>query len=166
MTNQERNADWTMQCPHCDHVAKGFRDARSKEENPHWQLTWHVNAAHQDKLFLCPRRCEGGYAMHENERDFWSMDRGHRHCSYCGSAHPDDVIAGVEAGTVELGPTDKSYKSYLTGGTFKHAKFYFQHLSPEQMDRFIELHNSNKMKVGYPGRFYVKPFFCQYVDKR
>ena len=40
------------------------------------------------------------------------------------------------------------------------AKFYFQHLSPEQQDEFIELHNSRRMKIGYPGRFYALPFFA------
>lgn len=40
------------------------------------------------------------------------------------------------------------------------AKFYFQHLSPDQCDEFIELHNSKRMAIGYPGHFYVRPYFC------
>lgn len=40
------------------------------------------------------------------------------------------------------------------------AKFYFQHLSPDQCGEFIDLHNSKRMAVGYPGHFYVRPFFC------
>ncbi len=44
-----------------------------------------------------------------------------------------------------------------------HAKFYFQHLSPEQRTRFVELINERKMKVGMPGHFYVLPFFCKIV---
>lgn len=40
------------------------------------------------------------------------------------------------------------------------AKFYFQHLSVEQQQEFIELHNAHRMKIGYPGRFYVWPFFA------
>jgi len=39
------------------------------------------------------------------------------------------------------------------------TKFYFQHLSPEQQKRFIELLNARKIKLGMPGHFYVLPFF-------
>jgi len=95
----------------------------------------------------------------------------------------------LEAGTVEVIPTDKSYKLYLRndgGEEFKQsyrdcppdsectgpddcthwvtrdnpqAKFYFQHLSSEQQTRFIELLNEKKMKIGMPGYFYRLPFF-------
>lgn len=41
------------------------------------------------------------------------------------------------------------------------AKFYYQHLSEDQRDEFIELINSRRMQIGYPGRFYVLPFFAQ-----
>lgn len=40
------------------------------------------------------------------------------------------------------------------------AKFYFQHLSEQERGEFIDLHNSKRMVVGYPGHFYVRPFFC------
>jgi hypothetical protein len=40
------------------------------------------------------------------------------------------------------------------------AKFYYQHLSSEQKDQFIELVNTKRMKIGIPGHFYVLPFFC------
>lgn len=40
------------------------------------------------------------------------------------------------------------------------AKFYYQHLSPDQQREFIELYNGKQMKVGEPGHFYVWPFFC------
>ena len=40
-------------------------------------------------------------------------------------------------------------------------KFYFQHLDTQALrDRFIELHNAKKIKIGFPGHFYVRPFFC------
>lgn len=41
------------------------------------------------------------------------------------------------------------------------AKFYYQHLSAEQRAEFITLYNEGRMKVGYPGHFYVLPFFCR-----
>jgi hypothetical protein len=40
-----------------------------------------------------------------------------------------------------------------------HAKFYFQHLSVEQQQRFIDLLNAKKIKIGVPGYFYARPFF-------
>lgn len=40
------------------------------------------------------------------------------------------------------------------------AKFYFQHLSPEQRTEFIELHNARRMRIGYPGYFYQPPSFA------
>lgn len=45
------------------------------------------------------------------------------------------------------------------------AKFYFQHLDEDQSRRFVDLYNERtddgkrRMQVGYPGRFYVLPFF-------
>ena len=42
-----------------------------------------------------------------------------------------------------------------------HAKFYFQHLSQADRDRFIKLHNADKMNIGFPGHFYTMPFFCR-----
>lgn len=41
------------------------------------------------------------------------------------------------------------------------AKFYYQHLSAEQQQEFIDLVNTKQMKIGVPGHFYVLPFFTQ-----
>jgi hypothetical protein len=41
------------------------------------------------------------------------------------------------------------------------AKFYYQHLSFEQQQEFIELYNAKQMVIGYPGYFYARPYFCQ-----
>lgn len=97
----------------------------------------------------------------------------------------------IEAEEVELVPTDKSYKVYvnvLAGSKFTRefrdcpresrcsspeqcthwkteeitdSKFYFQHFSPKQRERFIELHNQKKLKLGEPGYFYTTPFFAR-----
>lgn len=43
-------------------------------------------------------------------------------CSYCGSLDPAILFARLEAGDVELGPTDKNYKVYVNnrgGAPFK-----------------------------------------------
>jgi hypothetical protein len=40
-----------------------------------------------------------------------------------------------------------------------HGKFYFMHLSDGHRTRFVELMNSGKLSLGFPGRFYVLPYF-------
>lgn len=45
-----------------------------------------------------------------------------------------------------------------------HTKFYFRHLSEEQMARFTQLHKERLLKFAYPGRFYVLPFFFRGRD--
>lgn len=114
----------------------------------------------------CPRRNHeiGPWEAGEN-LDTWDIrEQMHnglraRHCSFCGSLHPDDFMQAARDG-VELGPTDKSYKVYVNkpnGG----SKFYFQHLSPEQRAEFVELLNAKKLSIGYPGHFYSPPFFVR-----
>jgi hypothetical protein len=165
-----------------------------------------------DIEYRCPRRSESVLGSRSGN-DEWNERRpgAGRQCSYCGSLHPDDFFAAVEAGA-ELGPTDKSYKVYIDlpepnpdelrvisaasydmdedrrlkegwvpadqdamkkdgwGDGYKwvrlaprgpiiHGKFYFQHLSEEQMQRFIDFYNKKTMKIGYPGYFYSLPFF-------
>ncbi len=86
-------------------------------------------------------------------------------------------MSRLEQGTIELEPTDKNYKVYVRnshGEDFRQsfmvngalvtssspqAKFYFQHLTVEQCKRFVELYNERKLQFGYPGDFYVAPFF-------
>lgn len=118
----------------------------------------------------CPRRmAEYGPWERTESIDRWE-DRGGLvgqeaiglSCSFCGSLHPDRFLELIRKGWI-VGPTDKAYKAYLEppqadqGGN--RAKFYFPHLSPEQQDQFIELHNSRQMQIGYPGHFYVPPYF-------
>ena len=126
----------------------------------------------------CPRRSENPLVANRFPGpDEWLGDDT---CSYCGSLNPDVFMARLEAGDVRLEPTDKNYKVYVAneGGApfqqqYKDAvghswmtrqvqtvKFYFQHLSPEQQQRFVELYNSRKIKLTFPGHFYTLPFFC------
>lgn len=44
------------------------------------------------------------------------------------------------------------------------AKFYYQHLDDAQRDEFIGLVNDKAMRIGYPGYFYVLPFFATRME--
>jgi hypothetical protein len=103
----------------------------------------------------CPRRLnEFGPWDHTEGQDVPIRDR----CPFCGSLTGDAFMVRVRAGE-RLGPTDKSYKVYLDD-----AKFYFQHLSEDQRREFFELYRDGKLNVGYPGRFYVLPFFIRAAE--
>ena len=98
--------------------------------------------------------------------DAYQQIGGEERCSYCGAVSGDSFMAFAEAGG-QLGPTDKGYKVYLepTEGVQRPGmKFYFQHLSDEQRTRFIELINARTLKIGYPGYFYVLPYFCKRIS--
>ena len=75
-------------------------------------------------------------------------------CQYCGSLLPVEFMHRARLGT-ELEPTDKNYKVYLGDG----RKFYFQHLDEAQREEFFQLFKTKKLTIGYPGHFYVLPFF-------
>ncbi len=55
----------------------------------------------------------------------------YRSCDYCGSMHPEDLLAAVERGA-RLDGADWKYgwphKFYVTGGGIPHGKFYNVHL--------------------------------------
>ena len=118
----------------------------------------------------CPRRVTGLGPWQRNEcLDGWRYqgpsgvlisDRM-KHCNFCGSLHPDTFMEMIKKGS-ELGPTDKSYKVYLKLARGQ-TKFYFQHLSVEQCVEFVDLLNAGKLNIGYPGHFYVRPFFVRAV---
>lgn len=70
---------------------------------------------------------------------------------------PWEFLERIEAGATVI-PTDKNYKAYIEDDS-GHDKFYYETLSVEQQAKFIELYNEGKMKIGFPGHFYVPPFF-------
>ena len=138
---------------------------------------------------ICPKRQEDGASseVFNYPKDDFYMPSDNT-CTYCGSLHPDIFIARLIAGDVELGTTHKDYKVYIvnaSGEPFKQsyregnlpfagydtpdwvtrdidqAKFYFQHLSIDQMKKFIELLNANKIKFQGGLRFSPLPFFCK-----
>lgn len=104
----------------------------------------------------CPRRINGfGPWEREEGLDSWRKDNT---CSFCGSLKPELVFEAIEQGK-EVTPTDKSYKIYIDGG-----KAYFQHFSGEQQTKLVELVNTKKINFGFPGYFYVLPFFARKAD--
>lgn len=116
---------------------------------------------------LCPRRAEGGPVFNLPVEDHWTDDNC---CSYCGSFNPDTLMERIEAGTVLLSGTDKNYKLYIqaapgTDPVSRVGKFYFQHLSEEQMRQFVDLFNQKKLKYTEHGQLYVSPFFMAPVKK-
>lgn len=42
----------------------------------------------------------------------WHARDGYRACNYCGSMHPEDLFAAIEAGA-QIDGTDKNYKIYV-----------------------------------------------------
>lgn len=59
----------------------------------------------------CPRKAEATLPSQLAHESHWREDGT---CSYCGSLNPDILFAAIEAGTAELGATDKNYKLYVT----------------------------------------------------
>lgn len=105
----------------------------------------------------CPRQAETPPTCTWADRECsWVESDGVLECDYCGSIHPDALFAAIDRG-VEITPTDKDYKVYVGGP----RKFYFQHLSTEEQRRFVNLLNERKITIGYPGHFYVRPFFVR-----
>ena len=86
----------------------------------------------------CPRRDEGGPGSHFPEPDKW--EKIGDCCSYCGSMHPDDVIAAVKKyGPQIIDSTDKSYKRYIRlpntpNSSFGPIKLYVMHFDKLQID--------------------------------
>lgn len=101
----------------------------------------------------CPQRFGHiGITITKPEDDHWRVDGT---CSFCGSLHPDAALKLMEQGA-EVTPTDKDYKVYIDG-----KKFYWGHFSEAQQYQFVQLYNERRLKLAFPGRFYVVPFFCE-----
>lgn len=114
----------------------------------------------------CPRRKETSnqalrsdtWVVMDDPAHPGAINNGMPACSFCGSLNPEFLLEKIkELWTV--GPTDKNYKIYLTGPAGESGKFYFMHLSEEQIIEFTDLYNTRRMLVGHPGVFYSKPYF-------
>lgn len=146
--------------------ARGLRidDGNSRDKNALFHCLPNGTSAPCDGEscggWKCPKRPQGPFKFPAN--DSWRNDNT---CGFCGSLNPEWLMGRLEAGDVQLTPTDKDYKVYVenaggeTFSTHGAAKFYFEHLSVEQRKRFVELLQAKKIKLDVPGHFYVLPFF-------
>lgn len=75
----------------------------------------------------------------------------------------DKRLDQLKPGDVVPDPNDQSLWTWAVRED-QEGKFYFQHLTEAQMKRFVELLNEGKLRLGYPGRFYCRPFFIQYKE--
>jgi hypothetical protein len=78
----------------------------------------------------------------------------------------DKEMVGVNGNKYFVSSCDKGpdhCTHWVTRDT-SHTKFYFQHLSSEQCDRFIALYNEKRLKFEGGFGFYVLPFFCKRVE--
>lgn len=76
-----------------------------------------------------------------------------------GGLTQESVIQAILDGAT-IDPTDKDYKIYVKH-EFGYDKAYFDKWDQEHKTKFISLFNEGKIKLGYPGYFYVLPFFTQ-----
>ena len=141
----------------------------------------------------CPRKAEATLSSQINHESHWRDLDGS--CSYCGSISPDQFFAAIEAGAelgptdknykvyvyLKVGDIDRFAQDLSTArGAYlqelakkvqslrkmrPHPKFYFQHLSEQEQDRFVQLLNEKKLKIGFPGHFYRLPYFIRIIDK-
>jgi hypothetical protein len=57
-----------------------------------------------------------------------------------------------------VGARQSPFLPMLERGPIDHTKFYFQHLSKDETQRFVDLYDVKKVNIGYPGHFYIWPF--------
>lgn len=99
---------------------------------------------------LCPRRGEGGPGPRLSDNDTWQKVGKDRVCSYCGSLHPDEMLARMkDKGLAVISPSDKGYKWYLADGAVNAGlgaiKYYRMHDTPEllaELKRLIDEHDN------------------------
>lgn len=74
-----------------------------------------------------------------------------------------DLARGCGWGVDKPG-RESHWINFGPAGQTKHGKFYFQHFSKADRERFLALHNDEKINFGYPGRLYARPYFAKEVS--
>lgn len=104
-------------CPNCPATFRwglaSWKDSEAdrRDANAFLKLSAHIDEAHPEVKFFCPRGpAPGGpFKPPFDGSAFWTGDET---CSYCGSLSADAFFRAVEAGAV-ISPTDKNYKVYV-----------------------------------------------------
>lgn len=176
---REAHADQLMHCPRRGESAIGF----SEEGDADY---WHVRDHHRVCSYCGSMHPDEFFSAVEAGHKIGPTDKGYK--AYVDLPHPDAEGERIvcSANFEHTGPgwikvtkeneaelVRKYGSSAMIGdhaaenwiqigknGPTIHAKFYFQHLDPEQQKRFIELHNAKRMNLGYPGHFYARPYFA------
>lgn len=85
----------------------------------------------------------------------WFVHDGYRACRYCGSMHPDELFAAIEAGAMVTG-TDKNYKIYVEpahpdpdGARVIGAS----DRKPDYGTGWVEVTDENRESLGWAGRY-------------
>lgn len=110
----------------------------------------------------CPRRFSNfGPWEREEGLDGWGphhMNASLRSCTFCGSLHPDEFMARIKVDEPKskLNFSDKAYKTYVGD-----LKFYWEHLSEEQMREFVQLWNERKVTSEYG----ALPYFMRILNE-
>ena len=108
----------------------------------------------------CPRMEELGGVNSRLKFPRDSHWREDNTCSHCGSMNPEELFEKIEDGSASIVPTDKNYKIYVEG-TGRNRKFYFQHFSDKECQKFVDLLNDGKIQFRGSTGFYVMPFFLK-----
>jgi len=85
-----------------------------------------------------------------------------RRQGYILSSEAKDKISEKEFATWG----DYKWVKLAERGPTKFAKFYFQHFSPEDQQKFTQLYNEKKINIGYPGYFYTRLFFWKKPEEK
>lgn len=154
----------SLTAEHC-HIAGCGRPAYISDRDgawcrTHWDEQDKARQAEERRLTAedggpwpqtCPRRMgELGPWDRDAGKDTWDIrEQFHhgivaRHCSFCGSLHPEDFLRMLEERTAIEGPTTKGYKVYVKASDGRETKFYAQHFSAEQWQRYRALHTESE----------------------
>lgn len=98
------------------------------------------------EMHTCPRRRHVGldnpdspFLVSGEDLDTWNIAGADRVCSYCGGWHPDEFLAFLVDGRIDL--SDKGYKFYVrrpgVGNAVEGAiKFYTWHIADDRVPEF------------------------------
>lgn len=111
---------------------------------------------------VCPIQLAS--AKTEEERNHVTHWTDKETCSYCGSISPHFFFACIAKG-IELTPTAYDDTVEIKWDDDSTSKFFFQHLTPKEQWKFIDLLNKKEINIGGPGHFPVLPFFIRNKKK-